>query len=275
MTKPLDAKRPTTDEELLDAMVSSLKSLDAHCERFRLEAEEHIQRQAQSTTRVKYDRGPMREVAGAIRLLAWPGQGNDLIARVCDRLGAPAPGISLCAPAAPPSLPWNKVLNECIVIGALPLDTDGKAKPIPDLRSDACLAIKQTGADLVVLTWDDLISTVANKDGVHVDDRRPELWDLIDLYDLHGGVPAIPFMVYRLGVAILHAGNETLRSAGAAKVPLKATPTIGGGQIQAIQTVITSDRKGPTPGRNDPCVCGSGEKFKYCCLNRKSSLPGQ
>lgn len=25
------------------------------------------------------------------------------------------------------------------------------------------------------------------------------------------------------------------------------------------------------PGRNDPCLCGSGKKFKKCCLNRKNS----
>jgi uncharacterized protein len=30
-------------------------------------------------------------------------------------------------------------------------------------------------------------------------------------------------------------------------------------------------------GRNDPCPCGSGKKFKKCCLDRESlrpSLPG-
>lgn len=25
------------------------------------------------------------------------------------------------------------------------------------------------------------------------------------------------------------------------------------------------------PGRNDPCPCGSGKKYKYCCLNREQS----
>jgi hypothetical protein len=25
--------------------------------------------------------------------------------------------------------------------------------------------------------------------------------------------------------------------------------------------------RGPMPGRNDPCPCGSGKKFKKCCLN--------
>lgn len=24
------------------------------------------------------------------------------------------------------------------------------------------------------------------------------------------------------------------------------------------------------PGRNDPCPCGSGRKFKHCCLHKRS-----
>ncbi|HEV58165.1 MAG TPA: hypothetical protein ENN87_11850 [Phycisphaerales bacterium] len=24
-------------------------------------------------------------------------------------------------------------------------------------------------------------------------------------------------------------------------------------------------------GRNDPCPCGSGKKFKYCCLGKENS----
>ena len=26
----------------------------------------------------------------------------------------------------------------------------------------------------------------------------------------------------------------------------------------------------PKPGRNDPCPCGSGKKYKHCCLNQAS-----
>jgi len=29
----------------------------------------------------------------------------------------------------------------------------------------------------------------------------------------------------------------------------------------------------PTPGRNDPCACGSGQKFKRCCCGVSSGLP--
>ena len=31
------------------------------------------------------------------------------------------------------------------------------------------------------------------------------------------------------------------------------------------QTVV---REGKKVGRNDPCPCGSGKKFKYCCMNK-------
>ena len=28
----------------------------------------------------------------------------------------------------------------------------------------------------------------------------------------------------------------------------------------------------PRPGRNDPCPCGSGKKFKQCCASKKGRL---
>lgn len=28
-------------------------------------------------------------------------------------------------------------------------------------------------------------------------------------------------------------------------------------------------REGPKVGRNEPCTCGSGQKYKKCCLNKK------
>jgi uncharacterized protein YecA (UPF0149 family) len=30
--------------------------------------------------------------------------------------------------------------------------------------------------------------------------------------------------------------------------------------------VATVRRAGPKVGRNDPCPCGSGQKFKKCCM---------
>jgi SEC-C motif-containing protein len=33
-------------------------------------------------------------------------------------------------------------------------------------------------------------------------------------------------------------------------------------------TPLTVVRTGPKTGRNDPCPCGSGKKYKHCCLNK-------
>jgi len=46
---------------------------------------------------------------------------------------------------------------------------------------------------------------------------------------------------------------STSARSGAAKVPFKFTP---------IETVV---RSSPKTGRNDPCPCGSGKKYKKCC----------
>lgn len=35
--------------------------------------------------------------------------------------------------------------------------------------------------------------------------------------------------------------------------------------MEAGKTFVKS---GPTPGRNDPCPCGSGQKYKKCCLGK-------
>ena len=31
-------------------------------------------------------------------------------------------------------------------------------------------------------------------------------------------------------------------------------------------------REDPKIGRNDPCPCGSGRKYKRCCLNKKEEV---
>jgi uncharacterized protein YecA (UPF0149 family) len=34
---------------------------------------------------------------------------------------------------------------------------------------------------------------------------------------------------------------------------------------------MAAPRSRTTPGRNDPCGCGSGRKFKKCCLPKRST----
>jgi hypothetical protein len=46
----------------------------------------------------------------------------------------------------------------------------------------------------------------------------------------------------------------------------KNADKLAGEEPVAVQKPITND--GPTVGRNDPCTCGSGKKFKKCCANK-------
>jgi preprotein translocase subunit SecA len=39
-------------------------------------------------------------------------------------------------------------------------------------------------------------------------------------------------------------------------------------QTESVKTVKNTDRFSNV-GRNDPCPCGSGKKYKKCCLNKK------
>jgi len=38
-----------------------------------------------------------------------------------------------------------------------------------------------------------------------------------------------------------------------------------GGHGHEIEPVSTYRRDTPKLGRNDPCICGSGKKYKKCC----------
>jgi len=41
------------------------------------------------------------------------------------------------------------------------------------------------------------------------------------------------------------------------------------GTIESTGKVVPFKRKSPKIGRNEPCPCGSGKKFKKCCLNKQ------
>jgi uncharacterized protein YecA (UPF0149 family) len=49
-------------------------------------------------------------------------------------------------------------------------------------------------------------------------------------------------------------------------------PTIAGIGVERDQIVTrmkdgtTHIKRVPLPGRNEPCFCGSGKKYKHCCL---------
>jgi uncharacterized protein YecA (UPF0149 family) len=37
------------------------------------------------------------------------------------------------------------------------------------------------------------------------------------------------------------------------------------GELAALNAMFASMPDEPEPGRNDPCPCGSGKKYKKCC----------
>jgi uncharacterized protein YecA (UPF0149 family) len=51
-------------------------------------------------------------------------------------------------------------------------------------------------------------------------------------------------------------------------------------EVAAVRAQLSSVLSAPKPtrstkaGRNDPCPCGSGKKFKHCCLGKTDSVRG-
>ena len=45
----------------------------------------------------------------------------------------------------------------------------------------------------------------------------------------------------------------------------QAAPSAGDGEPEASIQLTPQRREMPKVGRNDPCPCGSGKKFKSCC----------
>jgi hypothetical protein len=58
------------------------------------------------------------------------------------------------------------------------------------------------------------------------------------------------------------ADGVNLKKAGQEKRWIKDHPE----QVKGIgQSIETYRREQPKPGRNEPCLCGSGKKYKKCC----------
>ena len=72
-------------------------------------------------------------------------------------------------------------------------------------------------------------------------------------------------------------GYQTLAQDEAARPTVRRGPSVGGGAGQMPQAAPkpedarkpeTFRREMPKVGRNDPCPCGSGKKYKNCCMNK-------
>ncbi len=259
--------RPLRPEELLDRFAGSLWSLVLHCQRFKDEVDRIVADHASAppTSAPVYDPAPSCDIAAQLRKLLGGTRGDDLFRRVCESSGAPLPVVQLTADAATPSTAWDKVVVEHFAMGAVPLDDgEGDSVPVTEVGTRVCLALLEPDRELALLVWGELTKQLADKDGVHLDEQRPIVWDFINAHHI-GLVPAIPFLLYRLALAVIEAGNSVLVSAGRQAVEIQLSHSLGGMRCYAMVATRTTERPGPRPRRNERCPCGSGRKFKHCC----------
>ena len=108
-------------------------------------------------------------------------------------------------------------------------------------------------------------------------DMRPDSWLALMNDDDHGGV-LIPIMAlayehhpdpemrpYKEPMSIER--REQLIVGVAASVPAIYRYFAAELETQKLSSVRTFRRDAPKVGRNEPCPCGSGKKFKHCCAN--------
>ncbi|HOW88750.1 MAG TPA: SEC-C metal-binding domain-containing protein [Elusimicrobiales bacterium] len=78
----------------------------------------------------------------------------------------------------------------------------------------------------------------------------------------HAKTPQMRKMVLDLYRKMLVAGVNVKDEKEVKKWLQKHPEAAAGGEVHKVETV---KRAAPKVGRNDPCVCGSGKKYKKCC----------
>src|SRR5262249_35658329 len=73
--------------------------------------------------------------------------------------------------------------------------------------------------------------------------------------------------------------GATIHETAPRALPSASEQTTSGQQAQAIANSQKSDKKpepirnrGERVGRNDPCPCGSGEKYKHCHMREETGI---
>jgi hypothetical protein len=266
--------RPITTEELIGGLIRSLTVIARQCEEFSSQVDSMLAQRAADPDLGRrapiYDFAPIGSIAAQLRLLLAPGKGDNVLWRVCESVGLEVPALTVGASAAFRKPQWNQVVVEYSSMGAIPVgrhDLGGLQVLLPGLWDKSCLALVDPNHEgEILMSWGQLVKEVADKNAIHLDPTRPQAWDYLDAYHV-GEVPTIPFMLYRLGLAVLDGGNDVLEQLGRAKVVSIATETLGGMTCYGMSATRTAKRPGAQkPARNEPCFCGSGKKFKLCCL---------
>ena len=93
---------------------------------------------------------------------------------------------------------------------------------------------------------------------------KKEAYDLFNnmMYDIQGETVKHLFRT-KFGVQIIHREEEPIET-NLSKAAEEFDSSEGKDDIE-----VKPIRKGEKIGRNDPCPCGSGKKYKNCCMNKQ------
>jgi len=97
---------------------------------------------------------------------------------------------------------------------------------------------------------------------------NPHAWDL-DVQEIKTALSAILIFGSAQSIPVLEAASED----DLKHLQRQVMPAVAAIHRYWLKrrsdpaTVKTFSHDGPRPGRNDPCPCGSGKKYKKCCLN--------
>jgi hypothetical protein len=91
--------------------------------------------------------------------------------------------------------------------------------------------------------------------------------------EILGDPKATPSVRLKAALAILHQATTLPPEPPASEPPTQdpPDPEIVHNDAQSIPT--SHPQTLPHVGRNQPCPCGSGNKFKACCLNKPANMP--
>lgn len=280
--------RPRRPKELVDAVARHLRRLD----RSIVEIDAG-------------DDQALDDAVLAIRALACAGSGNHMLQQVIRELSLDEPPLHpVTSPASDdPSVVFatGALPVADLAVGG----PDGQPpRSVAALVEMQCLTIlAPEDSQRRHYTWGRLVSEVASKLGAaHSDASVPVALDELARFGT-AGRPTLAYAVRNLAVLLFRHGHAVLSRAGVGEpdpphhvIPALGTtwvgPTISKGEVDGGSSfsvafspvVIFGSGSAPEPveissmpgrwsspadpgkpGRNDPCVCGSGVKFKRCC----------
>jgi preprotein translocase subunit SecA len=131
----------------------------------------------------------------------------------------------------------------------------GQKDPLSEYKSEAFRFFEELMNNVRLQICTGLFRTATNRQAFE------NMFNLLMRTARTQGPDAAPTALGAAAAAPAPAGNE-----GAATTTGSVSGTPGGNGEQEIKLPsVTIRRETPKVGRNEPCPCGSGKKFKHCC----------